>query len=240
MAYRRARSEEFFHQVHSFIREVPNRRCLEVGCGHGTLSQVLAEHGFEVVGIDKDISRIDAARASSAGLSLQFLAAGIEEFEAPPESFGLIVLFDVLEHVPDPLSTLKRCSSFLAPTGIMCVEYTPYWSLIGHHLYDFTLLPVQLLPWRWTRWLVERKGPRGIINADEALEQFRELNRLSTARTRRVLRACPELQLLSERRWFRAPGRIQLELRQWAWLGPLCELFTFSHFLVMRKADHGR
>ena len=239
IAKRRARSEKLIGQIRPYLPEFEGAQCLDVGCGHGTLSQVLSEEGYEVVGIDKDPTNIRIAKEEARGTGITFLVVDVEEYDIPDGSFELVVLFDVLEHVADPTNTLRKCVALLRRGGTMIVEYTPYWSLVGHHLYDFTLLPAQIIPRSWTRWLVERKQHRGVLKPEEALEQFRQLNRMSTWGIWRILRRFPQLRLLRERRLFRVPGRLEIDVGRWPFLWGLTEPFNFSHFLAMRKVSDG-
>ena len=84
---------------------------LEVGCGPGLMLEALRKHGWQVTGIERTESMAAYAREK---LGLNVIPGGIE---ALPKglAFDLIVMFQVLEHMPNPLSILKECAARLKP-----------------------------------------------------------------------------------------------------------------------------
>jgi glycosyltransferase involved in cell wall biosynthesis/2-polyprenyl-3-methyl-5-hydroxy-6-metoxy-1,4-benzoquinol methylase len=91
-------------------------RILDVGCGEGALGRALLEIGAsEVVGIEADPATADAARKV---LSRVF-RGDVETLDLPFDDgyFDCIVLADVLEHLRDPLSALKKLKRHLADSG---------------------------------------------------------------------------------------------------------------------------
>lgn len=88
------------------------KRLLDVGCAHGWFLQ-LAEAEYEVLGIEPD-SRI-AALAASRGLPVR--QGFFPDVLDPGESFDVIVLNDVIEHIPDIGAALTACHRHLSPDG---------------------------------------------------------------------------------------------------------------------------
>lgn len=91
------------------------RTVADVCCGVGYGSRLLREAGAErVVGVDADAAAIEAARAATAGLAgIELQIADAAEYLEGPEAAELdaIVIFEGLEHVPDPervLAALRR------------------------------------------------------------------------------------------------------------------------------------
>ncbi len=78
------------------------RRVLDVGCAEGYLARVLAERGFEVVGIDRP-GPAPAAFPPNARLVQADLDLGMPSL---PEAFEFILCADILEHLRDPLQFL--------------------------------------------------------------------------------------------------------------------------------------
>ena len=88
------------------------RRLLDVGCGPGYLSRLLAERGFEVTGVER------TPPEEMGGARLRFLAADLDE--GLPEDLGrydAVVCGDVLEHLKDPGRLLRAIGGVLAPGG---------------------------------------------------------------------------------------------------------------------------
>ncbi len=98
----------------------PGRRLLEVGCGTGDFIAFSQEHGFNSVGTEP--SPEAAQRAASQGLIVHNLT--LEKFVAQSgaANFDVVVMINVLEHVPDPVRTLQECQQVLVPGGILCVR----------------------------------------------------------------------------------------------------------------------
>lgn len=97
----------------------PRGRVLDVGCGAGGALSALAEAGdWEVFGLELDA---EAAReATRRGFKVQQGDLVDSDFE--PGSFDLIRMGHVIEHVRDPLATLRRAWELLRPGGILFGE----------------------------------------------------------------------------------------------------------------------
>lgn len=96
-------------------------RILDIGCGNGSqLSIPLAREGFQVIGIDPDAASIGHARQMSMDTpTARFLCAPIES--APEESFDVVILSEVLEHVEKPGELLKAGVRHLKAEGLVIV-----------------------------------------------------------------------------------------------------------------------
>ncbi len=96
------------------------RRLLEVGCGTGDFVAFSREHGFKSVGTEPSFEA--AQRAEAQGLTVHNMT--LEKFAAHSgaRDFDVVVMLNVLEHVPDPVRTLQECKQLLVPGGILCVR----------------------------------------------------------------------------------------------------------------------
>ena len=88
-------------------------RVLEVGCGAGTRLQQLKSMGHEVTGQDL----VAAAAATAARHGVHVHVGDLETLGLPQGSFDVVALHHVLEHVPDPVATLRACHGLLRPGG---------------------------------------------------------------------------------------------------------------------------
>jgi len=107
------------------------RRHLDVGSSSGTLLTAFSrEFGSEAFGVEPGES--DRAEAGAAGLRV---VASIEEIPRQAAgTFDLVTLIHVLEHLPDPVGTLRLiCREWLAADGLVLIE-TPY--LYGHPSFE--------------------------------------------------------------------------------------------------------
>jgi len=98
----------------------PGRRLLEVGCGTGEFVAFSQEHGFSSVGTEPAVEA--AERAMAKGLTVHKMKLDKFVAEFPAEQFDVVVMLNVLEHVPDAVRTLRQCERFLVPGGILCIR----------------------------------------------------------------------------------------------------------------------
>lgn len=97
-----------------------SRHVVDVGCGGGLLTEAMAGKGAVVTGIDLSDKAIGVARLhqleSAARVEYRHVAA--EEFARDhPRSFDLVTCLELLEHVPDPASTVRACARLAKDGG---------------------------------------------------------------------------------------------------------------------------
>jgi SAM-dependent methyltransferase len=92
--------------------------CLDVGASAGFFVKTAADHGWDAHGIElsKDTSRLARERY---GVDVQ--SARLEETTFEPASFDAITLWDVIEHLPDPIDTMQRAATLLKPGGVVLI-----------------------------------------------------------------------------------------------------------------------
>jgi methionine biosynthesis protein MetW len=111
-------------------RMIPSgARVLEVGCGTGSLSKIVTDtcHA-EVVGIEPDSTRAERARARGLQVYVTFLTP---ELIHEIGLFDVVLLADVIEHVPNPQAMLLLSRQALKPGGavIVSVPNVAHWSV---------------------------------------------------------------------------------------------------------------
>ena len=104
---------------HALLVELtgPDRRVLDVGCAGGDLGRVLKARGCRVAGVEID----EAAAEAAAEVVDEVLIGDVDELDLVghfgKESFDVVVFGDVLEHVADPVATLRKVRPLLTETG---------------------------------------------------------------------------------------------------------------------------
>ena len=92
------------------------RLAADIGCGEGHLCAQLRSAGWsEVLGFDVSKFRIGKARTLYPGI--RFFDTSITEAGLAPGSVDLMIMDNVIEHLPAPLHTLSDLRDFLAPDG---------------------------------------------------------------------------------------------------------------------------
>ncbi len=91
-----------------------NLRVLDVGCGRGVLLQGFKDAGADVLGIERTNAGFDEIEGVE-DLSLDDLIAS-------GRLFDIIVIWHVLEHLPDPVENLIKCHQLLVNNGCLFIE----------------------------------------------------------------------------------------------------------------------
>lgn len=97
---------------------------LDVGCGTGAFLAYLRARMpamMIVAGIELDADRAGRARAAAPGATIH-CGDAVAVAESLPDSFDLITLWDLLEHVPDPGRLLRALASRLKPGGTLFIQ----------------------------------------------------------------------------------------------------------------------
>lgn len=93
---------------------------LDVGCGGGILAEAMAQRGALVTGIDLADKPLKVAQLHSleSGVSVDYRNIGAEDLaREAPQRFDVITCMELLEHVPDPASTVRACAALAKPGG---------------------------------------------------------------------------------------------------------------------------
>jgi 2-polyprenyl-6-hydroxyphenyl methylase / 3-demethylubiquinone-9 3-methyltransferase len=97
------------------------KRTVDVGCGGGILAEAMARAGASVVGIDLSEKALAVARLHQleSGVAVDYRSVAAEALAAQePASFDLVTCMELLEHVPDPASTVAACAKLLRPGAL--------------------------------------------------------------------------------------------------------------------------
>ncbi len=114
---------------HLLARRLPPARVLELGCAHGGYVALLSWAGFTATGTEMSPWVVEFSRQT---FGINALAGPIETQPFAPGSFDVIVLNDVLEHLPTPAATLAHCARLLAPDGFFVIQTPEYKEHLTH------------------------------------------------------------------------------------------------------------
>jgi 2-polyprenyl-3-methyl-5-hydroxy-6-metoxy-1,4-benzoquinol methylase len=113
-----------------FLPAQPGAKLLDVGCGAGERLEKMRGLGWTVHGIDFDEEAVGLAKAKGLDVS----CGTIPGIWFPPETFDVVTMNQVIEHVPDPIELLKECHRVLKPGGKVVLT-TPNNKCWGHKLF---------------------------------------------------------------------------------------------------------
>lgn len=130
-------------QIAMFIQRnyAKTGRLLDVGCSHGLLLEEASRLGFVVEGFEPSEGAVKYCNQKGLNVQRGYLAKGIY----PPNTFDVVVMSHVLEHLLKPEELLKIAHSILTQDGVLCLSQTNYQGT----------LPV-LLGRHWPAWVVQQ------------------------------------------------------------------------------------
>jgi 2-polyprenyl-3-methyl-5-hydroxy-6-metoxy-1,4-benzoquinol methylase len=99
-----------------------NKRVLEVGCATGYFTKALKDRGCQVVGIEMDPDAAAIADKWAERVVVGDLDAGRLWQELEGEQFDAITFGDVLEHLRDPLATIRAAAHTLKSSGTVAIS----------------------------------------------------------------------------------------------------------------------
>jgi len=116
-------------------------RVLDVGCGAGGVGRTLREHATRLVGIELDEQAAALAREVYDEVMIGDVDARLGELEP---AFDTILAYDVLEHLANPASVLRRLRAVAAPGALLHVSvpnarhFTLVRDLVFHGTFGYT------------------------------------------------------------------------------------------------------
>ena len=96
------------------------KHVLDVGCGGGILAESMAQRGAQVTGIDLADKALKVAQLHvlESGNHVEYRNVSAENYaREQPGQFDVVTCMELLEHVPDPASTVAACAALVKPGG---------------------------------------------------------------------------------------------------------------------------
>lgn len=91
---------------------------LDIGCGAGFLSNVLAQHGHRVTGVDLSAKSLEIAMQKDLTKTVRYLQCDAFALPYPEKSFDVICAMDFLEHIEKPEAIVQSVARLLRPGGL--------------------------------------------------------------------------------------------------------------------------
>ena len=125
--------------------DLDGKRVLDVGCGLGGKTVAYEEAGAaSVVGTDILVDNTSAseefARGNASGRSA-FLTSDVAALPFPDGVFDTVIANDAMEHFSRPAEALAEMRRVTRRGGAIWIFFTPHFSPLGSHLYDYIYTP---------------------------------------------------------------------------------------------------
>jgi len=103
------------------LASLRGKRVVDVGCGGGILAEAMTGLGAQVTGVDlaEKSLRVAELHGLESGVRVTYERIAAEDLaEREPGAFDVVTCMEMLEHVPDPASTVRACARLLRPGGL--------------------------------------------------------------------------------------------------------------------------
>ena len=135
------RGSRWLSFCHDFIGT--GTKVLDIGCSNGGILQIFKYAGYNVTGVEPGLAESQFGREV---LKLNIFTGALEDAEFDEESFDLILIIASIDHLLDPLDTLKRLLKLCKPGGYLFIDTYDSFRLLSEgtffpkmdHCYYFT------------------------------------------------------------------------------------------------------
>ncbi|MDO4323779.1 MAG: class I SAM-dependent methyltransferase [Lachnospiraceae bacterium] len=121
--------EEWGSYLHRLLQEygVGDGLVLELGCGTGSMTELLAGYGYDMIGVDNSIEMLEIAREKQveSGHDILYLLQDMREFELYGTVRAVVSVCDSLNYITEPeelLTVFKLVNNYLDPGGVFIFD----------------------------------------------------------------------------------------------------------------------
>jgi SAM-dependent methyltransferase len=109
----------FHHFLATSIKDKGKGRLLDMGCGYGIFLNLAKDQGWEVYGLE--LSE-DASQFARKNFGLNVFCGDLKEASFPKDYFGVVTLWNVLDHTTNPLEQLLEIKRILKDDGLIFIR----------------------------------------------------------------------------------------------------------------------
>jgi ubiquinone/menaquinone biosynthesis C-methylase UbiE len=98
-------------------------RVIDIGCGEGWLTQLVASRSVTTIGIDPSAVALERARATTTAVNASFIQVSADDLPFDPGSADIVIYYNSLHHVPEAIQhkALAETARVLSPGGLLCI-----------------------------------------------------------------------------------------------------------------------
>ncbi len=112
--------ERNLHWLKALLKyRLPPAEVLELGCAHGSFVALMRQAGYQASGVEMSPWVVDFAQKT---FGVPISVGPVENLDIKSGSLDVIALMDVLEHLPDPIATMRLCLELLKQDGMLLIQ----------------------------------------------------------------------------------------------------------------------
>lgn len=203
--------KQLLDQYKNFIDlwELKWKKILEIGCGWGwKIIYISEKYNAEVIGIDLNLDFLSQAISKSKEKNVQnkvqFLEMDALNTDFNDNEFDIILMSDVLEHIPQTDNLIKEVLRVLKPGWKILFDFAPYYHYFWHHMWDTIQIPwLHLFTTESFRIALYKKSVKNLPDAEKRIhlrigesngwkEAFWYLNWITRKDFENIIKKCEE------------------------------------------------
>ncbi len=217
---------------------------LEIGCGNGGVIEALSEKASKAIGID--IRGFD--RSLNGTDKVRYITADVFDVQARKlyaGQYDIIILRDVIEHLPDKHSVFRLFQELLTDQGCILLTFPPYYSPFGAHQQVFSKTLLGKLPYThlmpeslYLKWVksVEKNNAEAYAMAIEM-----EKAKTTIRQIKKMIRQYSFEETLQEYYFIRPSYEIRYGFKPckaycMKYLPLIREMFVLGVYMILRRA----
>lgn len=112
--------ERNLHWLRALLKyKLPPSEVIELGCAHGSFVALMRQAGYAASGVEMSPWVVEFGQNT---FGIEVRRGPIETLDIGSGSLDVIAMMDVMEHLPDPVTTMRHCLDLLKPDGVLLVQ----------------------------------------------------------------------------------------------------------------------
>lgn len=194
------------------LSHLKGKKILEIGCGGGGKIIYIAEkYKAEVVGIDLNLNFLSQAKSKAQEKWVQnkvcFIAMNALDMDFWDWEFDIILMSDVLEHIPETERLMKQVLRVLKTDWKVLFDFAPYYHYFWHHMWDTIQIPwLHVFTTQSFRIALYKQSVKNLPDWNKRIslrigknknnkEGFTYLNRITRNKFENIIKQCEEKRM---------------------------------------------